>query len=133
MGIFDKLKFKKKETESPQKAEAVEAEKKEDAPPKSKGGTGRAYQILLRPVTSEKGTHLASTGRYAVEMRANKSEIKKGIERIYNVHVEAVRIISMPSKTRRYGKTKGKTSPWKKAIVQVRSGEKIPGIIESVG
>jgi len=134
MAIWDKLKLKKKRIEEPQKVEAAAAEKQPEKPT-PKGNTGRAYQILLRPVTSEKGTHLAGMGRYvfAVADSANKSEIRKSIERVYNVHVEAVRIISMPSKSRRYGKTKGRTSPWKKAIVEVRKGENIPGIIESVG
>ena len=102
---------------------------------KPKGDTGQAYQILLRPVLSEKGTHLAGSGKYvfAVHPRANKPEIKKSIQLVYDVHVEKVQIVRMPGKLRRYGKTQGRTAAWKKAIVTVRAGEKIPGIVEAVG
>jgi large subunit ribosomal protein L23 len=94
-----------------------------------------AYRILIRPILSEKGTHLAPLGKYvfAVSPAANKSEIKKSIEQLYSVHVKTVRIVKMVGKRRRYGRTTGRTSDWKKAVITLRSGEKIPGIIEAVG
>ncbi len=140
MGILDKLGFKRKpgsrEYSPPGKQEAqVEVKPTKAVPPKRKTSTSRAYRILLRPILSEKGTHLAGSGKYvfAVNPRANKSEIKKSIERVYDVNVKAVKIIKLPGKKRRYGRTRGMTSAWKKAIITVRPGEKIPGIIESVG
>lgn len=133
MGIFDKFKFKK----APEKARPAKAEaaKPEPQKPVKKGGSTLAYQILLRPVISEKGTALAGKGRYvfAVARSANKSEIKKSIQKVYDVQVRAVKIVKMPAKARRYGRSRGATSPWKKAIITVNAGEKIPGIIESVG
>ena len=94
-----------------------------------------AHQILLHPVLSEKGTHLASKGEYVfmVTQAANKSEIAKAIQGVYEVHVRSVKIIKAPGKQRRYGRSIGRTSPRKKALVQLRAGEKIPGIIEAVG
>lgn len=137
MGLLDKLGLKKKEEKKADaKPEIKVAEKQEAAAVSTaKIDTGRAYEILLRPVISEKGTHLANSGRYvfAVHSEANKSEIKKSIQKVYDVHVEKVRIVQMPGKMRRYGRSRGRTSAWKKAVITVRSGEKIPGIIESVG
>src|SRR3989344_1490949 len=141
MGFLDKIGIKKKSAggESPaaKKEKAAEPEKTASlAPPKpAKSDTGRAYQILLRPVLSEKGTHLAGKGEYvfAVHPKANKNEIRKSIQKVYDVKVEKVRIINLPGKRRRYGRTIGRTAASKKAIVKVAAGQKIPGIIESVG
>ncbi|OGE78349.1 MAG: 50S ribosomal protein L23 [Candidatus Doudnabacteria bacterium RIFCSPHIGHO2_01_FULL_46_14] len=94
-----------------------------------------ASEVLVKPLLSEKGTHLASTGRYVfmVKKQANKPEIKKSIQRVYKVHVEGIRIVNLPAKKRRYGRASGQTSEHKKAIITLKKGEKIPGIIESVG
>ena len=138
MGIFDKFRKKKKE-DAPlsQSLPASEGGKETAAPVKSQvvKDMGLAYQILLRPVLSEKGTHLAGGGKYVfvVHSQANKSEIRKSIQAVYNVHVRDVKILKMPAKSRRYGRTVGQTSAFKKAIVSLRAGEKIPGIIEAVG
>lgn len=143
MGILDKLGIKKKKAEASPKQEsslpihglAAAQEGKPINRQTTKAYSGNAYQILLRPILSEKSTHLAASGKYvfAVNPRANKSEIKKSIERVYEVHVEEVKVINLRGKRRRYGRTRGITSARKKAIVTVRSGEKIPGIIEAVG
>ena len=60
----------------------------------------RAHEILLRPILSEKGTSLAGAGKYvfAVQPRANKTEVKKSIQTVYEVHVEDVKIVKMPGK-----------------------------------
>ena len=136
MGIFDKLKGKKAEDPKPadraSDAAPVSAPKKSDQKSESVSHTS---DVLVKPLLSEKGTHFASTGRYVfiVTRHANKPEIKKSIQRVYNVHVEGVRIVNLPSKKRRYGHTAGETSEHKKAIITLKKGEKIPGIIESVG
>ncbi len=136
MSILDKLGIKKAKEQKPaeEKKVAPQVEPKADVRV-TKIAANMAHQILLRPILSEKGTGLANSGRYvfAVHRKANKSEIKKSIQAIYQITVEDVRIVNLPSKTRRYGRTVGETSPWKKAIVTVKSGERIPGIIESVG
>lgn len=142
MGILEKLGIKKKSKEkavTPKLAKpdlAVKTDSEKPAPVKSgRVLVSQAYQYLLRPILSEKGTHLAGSGRYvfAVAARANKPEIRKAIERLYDVHVTSVHIVKLIGKKRRYGRTMGRTSDWKKAIITVRAGEKIPGIIESVG
>lgn len=140
MGLLDKIGFRKKAApdESSVKAKpAVQAETSTAKKPEAakKTDTGASYQILVRPFVSEKAMGLASAGKYVfvVHPRANKTEIRKSIQKVYDVHVESVKIVKLPSKARRYGKAQGKTSPIKKALVTLRVGEKIPGIIEQVG
>ena len=88
--------------------------------------------ILKRPVITEKATDDSEVNNrfaFVVEKKANKIEIKNAVEELYGVHVEKVRTIIVPGKTKsRYTKTgvvSGGTGSYKKAIVEVRSGETI--------
>ncbi len=85
-------------------------------------------QVIIRPVVSEKSYVLSAADRYTfrVHADAHKTEIRQAVEALFDVHVLAVRTISMKSKPKRRGNTKGRTRRWKKAIVQVRAGESIP-------
>ena len=141
MGFFDKFKKGKQET-APEKIEEQKADvKSETTPAASKKPAVPVIRgldgadLLLKPLLSEKAMMLASSGRYVFMVRANakKPEIKKSVQRIYNVHVEDVKIVNLPSKKRRTGAQFGRTSAHKKAIVVLKEGEKIAGIIESVG
>jgi large subunit ribosomal protein L23 len=89
-------------------------------------------EILIKPIITEKATAEAETlNRYAfvVHKEANKVEIRKAIEALYSVNVESVKTAIMPGKRkRRYTQTgmiDGNTGSYKKAIVEVRSGEMI--------
>lgn len=139
MGLFDKFK-RKKEQPAADVAVALRAEPEKPADENRNVSVGprlsqRESAILVKPWLSEKGTHFASKGRYVFEvnMDANKPEIRKSVEKIYKVHVEDVKIIHLPSKKRRSGRSMGQTSAFKKAVIILRKGDKIPGIIESVG
>jgi large subunit ribosomal protein L23 len=83
--------------------------------------------VLIRPLITEKNTMLTSQGRYTFEVdpRANKPIVRKAVEQIFKVDVTAVNVINVPPKTRRVGRSVGKTSPWKKAIVTLRPGQRI--------
>ena len=88
--------------------------------------------ILIRPVITEKATaDSEDNNRFAfvVERKANKIAIKEAVEELYGVHVENVRTMVVPGKRKqRYTKTgvvSGNTGAYKKAIVEVRSGETI--------
>lgn len=83
--------------------------------------------LIKRPRVTEKSQLLKGLRQYVfdVDKKANKSEIKKVIENIYNVKVEKVRIINIPSKQRRLGIKKGKKSAYKKAIVTLKEGYQI--------
>jgi large subunit ribosomal protein L23 len=88
--------------------------------------------ILIRPIITEKATAASEDANcfsFEVDKRANKVEIKKAIESFYGVNVDSVRTMIVPAKKSvRYtkaGMIAGKKSSYKKAIVQVRSGEVI--------
>lgn len=90
-------------------------------------------QILVRPLITEKMTNIsaAQVGKYGflVSPKANKIEIKKAIEKKFDVHVVDVRTINHPGKIksqfRKSGKFEGKTARSKKAIITLKEGEKI--------
>lgn len=80
------------------------------------------YNVVVRPLVTEKGTHQSQTANaYAFEVspKANKAQIKQAIEKIYNVKVVDVRTANRPGKRRRFGRTMGTTSHWKKAVVKL--------------
>jgi large subunit ribosomal protein L23 len=85
-------------------------------------------QVIIRPVVSEKSYVLSAADRYTFRVHpdAHKTVIRQAVEELFDVHVLAVRTISVKSKPKRRGVTRGRTRTWKKAIVQVRPGETIP-------
>ena len=91
------------------------------------------YEVLLRPVISEKSTELAGDNKFTFEVspRANKIDIRKAVEDRYGVRVANVRTITMPAKQKGAGfiainkRRRGLTSPWKKAIVTLAAGERM--------
>ncbi len=86
-----------------------------------------AYRILKFPHVTEKATDLTQREQYVFKVypEANKIEIKKAIEDIYGVDVTAVKIINVPRKKRRLGRTTGWRKGYKKAIVKIKEGQKI--------
>jgi large subunit ribosomal protein L23 len=85
------------------------------------------YELLRRPVITEKNTFLQDQNKYAFEVAkdANKQQIKKAVEEAFNVKVISVNMVTMPSKTRRVGRRQVKTPNWKKAVVTLQEGNKI--------
>jgi large subunit ribosomal protein L23 len=134
--------FKKEEKKQPKKVKKA-AEKKEAKPavlqePKIERKTevpkvrkekkiDTAYKILKTPHVSEKATDLLESNQYIFRVfeGANKIEIKRAVEDLYGVKVINVKIINVPEKSRRMGKTTGVRKGYKKAIVRVISGQKI--------
>ena len=86
------------------------------------------YDVLIKPIITEKSSGLMSEGKYTFRVikNANKIDIKYAVETIFNVNVTEVRTMNMPGKKKRQGKTEGMTSEWKKAIVTLKSGQSIP-------
>jgi large subunit ribosomal protein L23 len=62
---------------------------------------------------------------FEVDRRANRIEIKKAIETIFNVRVASVKTMQITGKTKQRGRITGKRRDWKKAIVTLRPGERI--------
>ncbi len=86
------------------------------------------YGIIEKPLVTEKSTVLQDIRNqftFKVRREANKSEIKKAVESLFEVHVEKVRIIRVPGKIKRILGRPGRTAPWKKAVITLRQGETI--------
>lgn len=85
------------------------------------------YEVLRRPLITEKNSMLQAQGKYAFEIarEANKPQIKQAVEKVFKVKVLAVNVMTVPSKTRRVGRQQVLTQSWKKAIVTLKPGDKI--------
>ena len=86
------------------------------------------YQIILRPLVTEKGTHQSTRHNaycFEVHSAATKTQIKDAIQHLFPVRVEDVRTQNRLGKKRRYRARVGKLSSWKKAIVTLHSEDKI--------
>ena len=85
-------------------------------------------KVLLSPVISEKSANVADTGRqylFQVDTAANKREIRRAVELMFDVKVERVQVVNVKGKTKRFGRTMGKRSHWKKAYVRLKEGQDI--------
>ena len=92
----------------------------------------KAYHHLIKgPIITEK-THAlreaANKVTFRVAVKANKIEIRKAIEELFKVKVLGVNTVRVRGKAKRMGKTEGMRPDWKKAIVTLAPGEKIPGL-----
>ena len=88
----------------------------------------RLHQVLRRPIVSEKSTNAAESGQqvvFEVLTDATKNEIKTAVESLFEVSVEGVQVINVRGKIKRFGKTPGKRTNWKKAYVRLAEGDDI--------
>lgn len=96
----------------------------------------QVYDVLKRPLLTEKVTYLRDLNQYAFEVdgRANKEQIKQAVEAIFKVDVVAVRVMHQPAKRRRHLRSRqiGKKAKqavrhpgWKKAIVKLAANQRI--------
>jgi large subunit ribosomal protein L23 len=85
------------------------------------------YEVLRRPLITEKSTVLQAQNKYAFEIaaKANKLMIRQAVEKAFKVKVTGVNVITMRGKTRRVGRRQVQKPPWKKAIVTLQPGNKI--------
>ncbi len=83
------------------------------------------WSIIKRRVISEKAFSVQDFGKYVfvVDRRANKPEIKKAVEAIFNVDVDNVSIINRKGKIKVFKGIKGRKPSFKKAIVTLKEGE----------
>jgi large subunit ribosomal protein L23 len=86
-----------------------------------------ARDILIRPLITERTTDLMAEGKYVfvVDKRANKIQIAAAVKEVFNVTVEDVNTVNVKPKTKRMGRSVGKTASYKKAIVKLKAGETI--------
>ena len=85
------------------------------------------YEVLRRPLITEKSTALQSEGKYVFEVvrEATKPQIKQAVEKAFKVEVTAVNVLTVPGKSRRLGRRQLPARPWKKAIVTLKPGDNI--------
>ena len=84
--------------------------------------------IIQAPIVSEKSTMAAEENKrfvFKVKPDANKQQIKKAVELMFNVEVEKVQVLNVKGKEKRFGQMLGKRSDWKKAYVKLKSGHDI--------
>lgn len=126
MNILNKLKIKKADAQP--KAEAAHG--KEEADVKVHGAPHKSMLLIRQPWITERAGDIMTQGKYIfiIDKDANKWEVKKAVESIYKVKVEDVNVINMKGKTRRLGRSLGRTSASKKAIVTLKQGHKIETI-----
>jgi len=85
-------------------------------------------EVIKAPLISEKSTFLANAKNaytFEVDKKADKEQIKKAIEKLYNVKVVGVRTVNVAGKPRRTRSGEKTTPAWKKAIVELHSDNKI--------
>ena len=88
----------------------------------------RLSQILVAPHVSEKAAMIADGNNqhvFKVLPGASKEEVKNAVEQMFNVKVETVRTVNVIGKQKRFGRTLGKRSDWKKAYVRLAEGHDI--------
>ena len=86
------------------------------------------HEVIQRPLITEKsniGREEQNIVTLAVDPRANKHDIRRAVEGLFNVRVIDVHTMRMPRKTKRVGKSSGRKSEWKKAIVRLAEGQSI--------
>jgi large subunit ribosomal protein L23 len=91
------------------------------------------HNILIRPVVTEKAIinkEGARTLCFEVARDANKIQVKKAVEKLFNVKVEEVRTSNFEGKLRRRGRFAAYRSDWKKAYVKLVEGQKVPEFTE---
>jgi len=91
------------------------------------------YEVLRRPLLTEKNTALQAQNKYAFEVAggANKQQIEQAVEKAFKVKVTAVNVMTVPGRARRMRGRQVLSPSWKKAIVTLKSGDKI-GFFEGV-
>lgn len=88
----------------------------------------RLLKVLLGPIVTEKSSTIADEGRqfaFRVVPDANKQEIAKAVEKLFEVEVDKVQVINVKGKRKRFGRLEGRRADWKKAYVKLKEGHDI--------
>lgn len=125
---------KKKKTKSAGKKTDSATQSTQDKKTASKPSTpektkknGKAYEVLRRPVITERSGDLGVQNKYVFEVAddSNKVEVAKAIEEVYGVKPVKVNMMRMKGKRVRFGRIYGKRKDWKKAVVTLPQGKSI--------
>jgi large subunit ribosomal protein L23 len=87
----------------------------------------RLYEVIKRPLVTEKSTALQTIGKYCFEVNteANKKQIKDAVEKAFKVNVTTVNVVTIPAGTKKVGRRQVNLPAMKKAIVTLKAGDKI--------
>ncbi len=86
------------------------------------------YDMIIRPVVTEKSNDQKDQENqvtFEVDPKANRIEIKRAVEALFNVRVAEVRTMNIKGKVKRRGRIMGKRKNWKKAVVSLMPGQSI--------
>ena len=123
--------FKKEDKKSKKPAKKAEVvlseEAKEERTTLPIMGNAETYRVLKNFYVSEKASLLNGFNQYVFKVfrSANKSQIRKQVEKLFNVKVKDVKVLNMPRKRRDLGRHPGFKSEFKKAIVVLEKGQSI--------
>ena len=95
---------------------------------KLKFDEGRLMQVLVAPIVSEKATMIAdktNTVTFKVLQDATKFEIKAAVQLMFKVDVQAVAVLNIKGKTKRFGKSMGRRDNIRKAYVTLKAGQEL--------
>ena len=88
----------------------------------------RLEDVIRRPLVTEKSTILSRANNqyvFAVDLKANKQEIREAVSTLFNVKVVDVNTSIIPGEPKRRGRIMTRTTKWKKAVVTLADGQKI--------
>ena len=85
------------------------------------------YEVIRRPLVTEKSTRLSGQNKYVFEVdkKASKDHVRLAVEKVFNVGVISVNVIKVPGEAKKMGKRQVMVPAWKKAIVTLKEGDKI--------
>jgi large subunit ribosomal protein L23 len=88
----------------------------------------KLFDVLEAPIISEKSTLDAEKNNrfvFRIKKQATKQQVKKAVEALFTVEVDSVHVLNVKGKQKRFGKTLGQRSDWKKAYVKLKLGHDI--------
>lgn len=93
------------------------------------------YDVIIRPVITEKSMDLMADGKYTfiVAPRATKTEIRQAVEQMFDVDVVKVNTLKVRGKVRRVGRFAGRRPDMKKAVVTLKEGQRIRQLFDDLG
>ena len=85
------------------------------------------FDVLIRPIATEKATNLAEIGKYVFEVAVDSTsaQIKAAMEQAFSVKVKKVNVINVEGKRKVFKGRRGKRSDYKKAIITLEKGEAV--------
>lgn len=87
----------------------------------------KLHDVIKRPIVTEKASRGKELGQYvfAVDLKASKIDVKRAVETLFKVKVDAVQTLRVHGRMKRVGKSQTMTSDWKKAVVTLKQGNSI--------